>query len=85
MFCGGINLDGSGLFLVIIDGVVCELLSDVNLEDIEFLEVMKDVGVMVIYGVCVFNGVIFVIIKRGLEGYMEINLSVKVGFNFFYS
>ena len=41
---GGTNLDGSGSPLVIIDGAVRETLSDVNPEDIESLEVMKDAG-----------------------------------------
>lgn len=82
---GGTNLDGSGSPLVIIDGAVRESLSDVNPEDIESLEVMKDAGATAIYGARASNGVILVTTKRGSEGHTEINLSAKVGFNFFHS
>lgn len=80
---GGTNLDGSGSPLVIIDGAVRESLSDVNPEDIESLEVMKDAGATAIYGARASNGVILVTTKRGSEGHTEINLSAKVGFIFF--
>lgn len=83
MLRGGTNLDGSGSPLVIIDGAVRESLSDVNPEDIESLEVMKDAGATAIYGARASNGVILVTTKRGSEGHTEINLSAKVGFNFF--
>lgn len=85
MLRGGTNLDGSGSPLVIIDGAVRESLSDVNPEDIESLEVMKDAGATAIYGARASNGVILVTTKRGSEGHTEINLSAKVGFNFFHS
>lgn len=38
---------------------------------------MKDVFVVVIYGFCVVNGVIIVIIKKGVSGFMKVNVSVK--------
>lgn len=61
---GGTNLDGSGSPLVIIDGAVRESLSDVNPEDIESLEVMKDAGATAIYGARASNGVILVTTKE---------------------
>lgn len=82
---GGTNLDGSGSPLIIIDGAVRESLSDVNPEDIESMEVMKDAGATAIYGARASNGVVLVTTKKGSEGRMEINLSAKVGLNFFHS
>lgn len=64
MLRGGTNLDGRGSPLVIIDGAVRESLSDVNPEDIESLEVMKDAGATAIYGARASNGVILVTTKE---------------------
>lgn len=82
---GGTNLDGSGSPLIIIDGAVRESLSDVNSEDIESLEVMKDAGATAIYGARASNGVVLVTTKKGSAGRTEVNLSAKVGMNFFHS
>ena len=82
---GGTNLDGSGSPLIIIDGAVRESLSDVNPEDIESMEVMKDAGATAIYGARASNGVVLVTTKKGTAGRTEVNLSAKVGLNFFHS
>lgn len=41
---GGTNFDGSGSPLVIVDGQLRNSLADINPEDIESMEVMKDAG-----------------------------------------
>lgn len=82
---GGTNLDGSGSPLIIIDGAVRESLSDVNSEDIESMEVMKDAGATAIYGARASNGVVLVTTKKGTAGRTEVSLSAKVGLNFFHS
>lgn len=82
---GGTNLDGSGSPLIIVDGAVRESLSDVNSEDIESMEVMKDAGATAIYGARASNGVVLVTTKKGTAGRTEVNLSAKVGMNFFHS
>lgn len=41
---GGANLDGSGSPLVLVDGQLRSSLSDINPEDIESMEVLKDAG-----------------------------------------
>lgn len=38
---------------------------DINLEDIVFLIVLKGFVVVVLYGFCVLEGVIIIIIKKG--------------------
>lgn len=71
----GVNLIIFGIFfLYVVDGVFIELgnffylvnvnvLVDINLVDIVFMDVLKDVVVVVLYGLCVVNGVILIIIK----------------------
>ena len=80
---GGTNLDGSGSPLVIVDGQVRGSLADINPEDIESMEVMKDAGATAIYGARANNGVILITTKRGKEGFSEIRFKSKIGVNQF--
>ena len=80
---GGTNIDGTGSPLVIVDGQVRGSLADINSEDIESMEVMKDAGATAIYGARANNGVILVTTKRGKEGFSEIRFKAKVGVNQF--
>ena len=80
---GGTNLDGSGSPLVIVDGQVRGSLADINPEDIESMEVMKDAGATAIYGARANNGVILITTKRGKEGFSEIRFKAKMGVNQF--
>ena len=79
---GGTNLDGSGSPLVIIDGQIRGSLSDINPEDIEDMQVMKDAGATAIYGARANNGVIIITTKKGQSGQSEINFKAKVGVNY---
>ncbi len=79
---GGTNLDGSGSPLVIVDGQIRGSLSDINPEDIEDMQVMKDAGATAIYGARANNGVILVKTKTGKNGQSEINVKVKTGANY---
>lgn len=78
---GGTNYDGSGSPLVIIDGQVRSL-SDINPEDIESMDVLKDAGATAIYGARANNGVILVTTKRGKEGKTEISVKARTGLNY---
>lgn len=79
---GGTNLDGSGSPLVIIDGQIRGGLNDINPEDIESMEVLKDAGATAIYGARASNGVILVTTKTGKKGRSEINFKAKMGWNY---
>lgn len=78
---GGTNLDGSGSPLIVVDGQVRADLSDINPEDIESLEVMKDAGATAIYGARANNGVVLITTKRGKEGFSEIRFKAKLSVN----
>ncbi len=79
---GGTNLDGTGSPLVIVDGQIRGSLSDINPEDIEDMQVMKDAGATAIYGARANNGVILIKTKTGKNGQSEINVKVKTGANY---
>lgn len=80
---GGTNLNGTGSPLVVVDGQVREGLHDINPEDIESMEVMKDAGATAIYGARANNGVILITTKRGKAGFSEIRFKAKVSANYF--
>ena len=80
---GGTNFDGSGSPLILIDGQVRSSLSDINPDDIESMEVLKDAGATAIYGARANDGVVLVTTKRGKAGRAEVNLKAKFGLNYF--
>lgn len=80
---GGTNFDGSGSPLILIDGQVRSSLTDINPDDIESMEVLKDAGATAIYGARANDGVILVTTKRGKSGSAEVSLKAKFGLNTF--
>ncbi|MDR1723561.1 MAG: TonB-dependent receptor [Tannerella sp.] len=79
---GGTNLDGTGAPLIMVDGQLRSNLSDINPNDIESMEVLKDAGATAIYGARANNGVVLITTKTGKAGRTEINVSTKVGMNY---
>lgn len=79
---GGTNWDGSGSPLVIVDGQVRGGFSDINPEDIESMDVLKDAGATALYGARANNGVILITTKRGKAGKSEITAKVRLGVNY---
>lgn len=74
-----------GFFLGASNGVIVQdLMSMINFNDIEFIQVLKDVAVMAIYGFWGFNGVIIIIIKLGKKGQGFIIVDYLVGFMEFF-
>ena len=79
---GGTNFDGSGSPLVVMDGQVRGSLSDINPEEIESMEVLKDASATAIYGARASNGVILITSKRGKAGTSSISIKAKTGINY---
>ena len=77
---GGTNLDGSGSPLVIIDGQIRGGLNDINPDDIESMDILKDAGATTIYGARASNGVVLVTTKKGRLGVSSLNVKLKHGF-----
>lgn len=77
---GQASLSGSTQPLWVIDGVIVGSSSgDLNPADIETMTVLKDAASTAIYGSEGANGVIVVTTKKGREGKLNINASVKMG------
>ncbi|WP_102408108.1 TonB-dependent receptor [Parabacteroides bouchesdurhonensis] len=65
--------------LVVIDGVPSGKISDVNPNDIETIEVLKDASSSAIYGTRAANGVVIITTKRGKK-----NVKTNIDVNAFY-
>ncbi|MBO5079549.1 MAG: TonB-dependent receptor, partial [Bacteroidaceae bacterium] len=77
---GQASLNGSTQPLWVIDGVIVgSSAGDLNPADIETMTVLKDAASTAIYGSEGANGVIVVTTKKGREGKMNVNASVKMG------
>ena len=57
-------------------------MSDINPEDIESMDVLKDAGATALYGARASNGVILITTKRGKAGFREINFKAKLGLSY---
>ncbi|MBE7175866.1 MAG: TonB-dependent receptor [Mucilaginibacter polytrichastri] len=65
--------------LYVIDGLITSGSRDLNPNDVESIQVLKDASAAAIYGANAANGVIIVTTKKGKEGPLAINLSAKYG------
>jgi TonB-linked SusC/RagA family outer membrane protein len=84
-----IDIRGAGTFannnpLYIIDGMYSDATPDFNPNDIESIQILKDASAAAIYGSRAANGVIIITTKKGKEGPMTINGSVKTGVQQFH-
>ena len=81
---GGSNYNGgSNEPLVIVDGVIRSSMSDINPNDIESMDVMKDAGATALYGARAGNGVIIITTKQGKSGKADVTFNAKVGLNYY--
>ncbi|MEO7982712.1 MAG: TonB-dependent receptor [Bacteroidota bacterium] len=78
IFIRGVTSFGNTQPLVIVDGVQAEL-NDINTEDIESMQVLKDAGAASIYGVRGSNGVIVITTKKGKIGQPMITYDAYYG------
>ena len=70
---GNRSINGSNAPLVVIDGVQGGSISDLNPDDIETIDVLKDASSTAIYGSQGANGVIIVTTKKASAGRMQIS------------
>ena len=65
--------------LIVIDGIANRSLSSITLEEIESIEVLKDITAKMLYGSKAANGVIQVTTKRGYDGKKKVTFSGEYG------
>lgn len=76
----GLNtISGSTAPLVVIDGVQGASLENINPDDIERIDILKDASSTAIYGSRATNGVVLVTTKRGVAGKPTVEYSGYVG------
>lgn len=66
--------------LYIVDGLIVPNITNINPNDIESVDVMKDAASSAIYGVRGANGVVFITTKRGKKGAAKISYDAYMGF-----
>jgi TonB-linked SusC/RagA family outer membrane protein len=76
---GGNSLNGSNEPLVVVDGVIGADLNQINPNDVESVDVLKDASATAIYGARGANGVIMITTKRGTPGQMRFTYSGYTG------
>ena len=65
--------------LIVVDGIVGARLEDINPNDIQSMEVLKDASTTAIYGALGANGVVMVTTKSGVKGKPKVSLDAWVG------
>ena len=81
---GGSNYDGgSNEPLIIVDGMIRSSMADINSNDIESMQILKDAGATALYGARAGNGVVLITTKQGKQGTAKIDFSAKVGLNYY--
>jgi len=66
--------------IYVVDGVIVDNITNININDIASMDVLKDAASQAIYGSRAANGVILVTTKAGYVGKMRVNLDSYVGF-----
>ncbi len=84
-----IDIRGTGTFggnnpLYVIDGMLSDATPDFNPNDIETIQILKDASAAAIYGSRAANGVIIITTKKGREGPMRVNGTIRTGIEQFH-
>lgn len=78
---GNRSINGSNQPLYVIDGFQGGNISDINPNDIESIDVLKDASATAIYGAQGANGVIIVTTKKGIAGKLKVTYDGFYGVN----
>ncbi|MBD5323782.1 MAG: SusC/RagA family TonB-linked outer membrane protein [Bacteroides sp.] len=79
---GGGNFNGgSNEPLIVVDGQIRSSLSDINPNDIDDMQILKDAGATALYGARAGNGVVIITTKKGKAGTGKVTLNAKWGVN----
>tara|TARA_R110000868_G_scaffold145181_4_gene365251 strand:- start:26424 stop:29438 length:3015 start_codon:yes stop_codon:yes gene_type:complete len=76
------SINASSNPLLVIDGVISdiEFFGNINMNDVESIEILKDAASAAIYGSQGANGVVLITSKQGKEGKTRFNLNTYTGF-----
>lgn len=78
---GQTTLSASTSPLIVVDGIIYQgSISDINVDDVERVDVLKDASAAAVYGSRAANGVILITTKRGRGEGVNVNFSTYAGF-----
>ncbi|MTI39257.1 SusC/RagA family TonB-linked outer membrane protein, partial [Fulvivirga lutimaris] len=75
----GLGTTGNNAPLYVIDGVIASGIGDLNSQDIESIQVLKDASTAAVYGSKGSNGVIIVTTKKGRPGKIQVSANAYAG------
>ena len=78
---GNRSLNGDCSPLYVIDGIAGGSISNLNPNDIESIEVLKDASSTAIYGSAGANGVIIITTRQGVKGKTQVDFNAYMGIN----
>lgn len=67
--------------LIVVDGIIRESFAQIDPNEVESINVLKDASATAVYGVKGANGVIIVTTKRGVAGKPEVSFTAQVAVN----
>ena len=67
--------------LIVVDGIIRESFAQIDPNEIESINILKDASATAVYGVKGANGVIIVTTKRGVVGKPEVSITSQVAVN----
>ncbi len=73
------SINGASSPLYVIDGVPFETAPNLNPDDVESMEVLKDAAASAIYGSRANSGVVIITTKSGKEGKTQVNVTAHTG------
>ncbi|MFY7910007.1 MAG: TonB-dependent receptor [Emticicia sp.] len=76
---GNRSIGGNNAPLIIVDGIQYNNLEDINANDIETMDILKDASSIAIYGSRGANGVILITTKKGKSGKPDISFNTYSG------
>ena len=78
------SFSGDSRPLYVIDGLLVDADANLNMNDVESVQILKDASAAAIYGARAANGVIIITTKKGQEGDLKIGADVKLGTQAFW-
>lgn len=75
----GLSRGGDDAPLIIIDGIANRALSSISIDEVETIQILKDITAKMLYGSKATNGVVMVTTKRGYNGKKKIEFFIESG------
>jgi TonB-linked SusC/RagA family outer membrane protein len=77
---GKTSLSANDNPLIVLDGIIYNgSISDINVNDIEYIDILKDASAAAVYGSRSANGVVLISTKRGKSGKVKISANAYMG------